>query len=212
MEVLKTAGTEQFTSMRDLGMKWGAGHIMIFSLTSSTTLESLENSLLEQLLKVKDLPGPSIPLVIVGLKTDIKRDNKWCASEVEAQKIADKYGAAFFMLSNKCDPWYRIDECFREVVWRVLWQEENVGAQFTSAKRYRELVLKSFQTANQHMQCSLFWFWYAHKHTAPSTGKKKKSKKLPALLSDDTVFHICRVGMLLGSDFKAPTEQIFEIT
>lgn len=53
LEILDTAGTEQFTAMRDLYMKNGQGFLLVFSITSSVTLTDLY-ALKEQINRVKD--------------------------------------------------------------------------------------------------------------------------------------------------------------
>lgn len=53
LEILDTAGTEQFTAMRDLYMKNGQGFLLVFSITSSVTLTDLYG-LKEQINRVKD--------------------------------------------------------------------------------------------------------------------------------------------------------------
>ena len=53
LEILDTAGTEQFTAMRDLYMKSGQGFLLVFSITSMVTLTDLQE-LREQILRVKD--------------------------------------------------------------------------------------------------------------------------------------------------------------
>lgn len=53
LEILDTAGTEQFTAMRDLYMKNGQGFLLVYSITSSVTLTDLYG-LKEQIQRVKD--------------------------------------------------------------------------------------------------------------------------------------------------------------
>ncbi|KAF9177690.1 DNA-binding transcription factor rap1, partial [Haplosporangium sp. Z 27] len=43
LEILDTAGTEQFTAMRDLYMKNGQGFILVFSIVAAATFEELED-------------------------------------------------------------------------------------------------------------------------------------------------------------------------
>lgn len=53
LEILDTAGTEQFTAMRDLYMKNGQGFLLVYSITSTATFNDLFE-LREQIVKVKD--------------------------------------------------------------------------------------------------------------------------------------------------------------
>lgn len=52
LEILDTAGTEQFTAMRDLYMKNGQGFVLVFSITSQVTLTDLVE-IREQIIRVK---------------------------------------------------------------------------------------------------------------------------------------------------------------
>jgi small GTP-binding protein len=58
LEILDTAGTEQFTAMRDLYMKNGQGFILVFSITSMVTMNDLYE-LREQIMRVKDTENVS---------------------------------------------------------------------------------------------------------------------------------------------------------
>ncbi|KAF4527269.1 hypothetical protein B566_EDAN006988 [Ephemera danica] len=53
LEILDTAGTEQFTAMRDLYMKNGQGFVLVYSITAQSTFNDLQD-LREQILRVKD--------------------------------------------------------------------------------------------------------------------------------------------------------------
>lgn len=58
LEILDTAGTEQFTAMRDLYMKNGQGFILVFSITAPATFDEL-TELYKQILRVKDTSSVS---------------------------------------------------------------------------------------------------------------------------------------------------------
>lgn len=53
LEILDTAGTEQFTAMRDLYMKNGQGFVLAYSITAQSTFNDLID-LRDQILRVKD--------------------------------------------------------------------------------------------------------------------------------------------------------------
>merc|ERR1712158_69570 len=69
LEILDTAGTEQFTAMRDLYMKNGQGFVLVYSITAQSTLNDLQD-LREQILRVKDTDD--VPMVLVGNKCDLE--------------------------------------------------------------------------------------------------------------------------------------------
>ncbi|PRP79733.1 ras-related protein Rap-1b-like [Planoprotostelium fungivorum] len=62
LEILDTAGTEQFTAMRDLYMKNGHGFILVYSITSQSSFNDLRD-MHEMILRV--------PLVLCGNKCDL---------------------------------------------------------------------------------------------------------------------------------------------
>jgi Ras family len=64
LEILDTAGTEQFTAMRDLYMKNGQGFILVYSITAQSTFNDLID-LRDQILRVKDTDevGSDVSLV-----------------------------------------------------------------------------------------------------------------------------------------------------
>merc|ERR1711997_462391 len=69
LEILDTAGTEQFTAMRDLYMKNGNGFVLVYSITTQSSFMDLME-IREQILKVKDTDD--VPMVLVGNKCDLE--------------------------------------------------------------------------------------------------------------------------------------------
>jgi len=63
LEILDTAGTEQFAAMRDLYMKNGCGFLLVYSITSQSTFVDLRE-IREQILRVKDTDN--VPLILIG--------------------------------------------------------------------------------------------------------------------------------------------------
>uniref|UniRef100_A0A915NU81 Uncharacterized protein n=1 Tax=Meloidogyne floridensis TaxID=298350 RepID=A0A915NU81_9BILA len=69
LEILDTAGTEQFTAMRDLYMKNGQGFVLVYSITAQSTFNDLMD-LRDQILRVKDTND--VPMILVGNKCDLE--------------------------------------------------------------------------------------------------------------------------------------------
>jgi Ras-related protein Rap-1B len=86
---LDTAGTEQFTAMRELYMKQGQGFLLVFSITSMSSLQELAE-LRDQIIRIKD--DENIPLVIVGNKSDLEEDR--VVSRARAFQISQLWGNA----------------------------------------------------------------------------------------------------------------------
>lgn len=53
LDIIDTAGTEQFRAMRDLYMRNGEGFVLVYSITSKATLDELLE-IRDQLNRVKD--------------------------------------------------------------------------------------------------------------------------------------------------------------
>jgi len=92
LEILDTAGTEQFTAMRDLYMKNGQGFVLVFSIIALSTFNDLAD-LREQILRVKDCDD--VPMVLVGNKCDLQ-DQRVIPTE-QGEELARKFGGCGFL-------------------------------------------------------------------------------------------------------------------
>lgn len=63
LEILDTAGTEQFTAMRDLYMRNGQGFLLVYSINSMATYNDLFG-LRDQILRIKDSDNVNIEFFI----------------------------------------------------------------------------------------------------------------------------------------------------
>jgi len=96
LEILDTAGTEQFTAMRDLYMKNGQGFAMAYSIVAQSTFNDLPE-LREQILRVKDCDA--VPMVLVGNKCDLKDQRVITVEQGEA--LARRFNCTFMEASAK---------------------------------------------------------------------------------------------------------------
>mmetsp|Transcript_13018 Transcript_13018/g.33213 ORF Transcript_13018/g.33213 Transcript_13018/m.33213 type:complete len:186 (+) Transcript_13018:273-830(+) len=96
LEILDTAGTEQFTAMRDLYMKNGQGFALVYSIIAQSTFNDLPD-LREQILRVKDCDN--VPMVLVGNKCDLQ-DQRVITTE-QGEALARKFNCTFMESSAK---------------------------------------------------------------------------------------------------------------
>lgn len=64
LEILDTAGTEQFTAMRDLYLENGHGFILMFSITDQSTINDLVE-IRKQIIRVKNSTRVIIYYIII---------------------------------------------------------------------------------------------------------------------------------------------------
>ncbi len=112
LEILDTAGTEQFASMRDLYIKNGQGFLLVFSIINQQTFQDLR-AMREQILRVKNTD--SVPLILVGNKCDIFDERE--VNAIEGKDLAAEWGCPFYETSAKTKQ--NVDEIFAEVVRRM---------------------------------------------------------------------------------------------
>jgi len=75
--------------MRDLYMKTGQGFLLVFSITSPSSLSELAD-LREQIIRIKD--DENVPIVIVGNKSDLEDERK--VSRAKAFGVSQNWGNA----------------------------------------------------------------------------------------------------------------------
>jgi len=113
LEILDTAGTEQFTAMRDLYMKNGQGFVLTYSITAASTFQDL-HEIRDQILKVKDTSD--VPIILVGNKCDLddERDIPYHTGE----NLAKSWGnCAFLETSAKAK--INVNEIFVDLVRQI---------------------------------------------------------------------------------------------
>ncbi|KAK4973793.1 Ras-related protein rsr1 [Elasticomyces elasticus] len=88
LEIMDTAGTEQFTSMREFYMRDAHGFLLVFSITSMSSLHELAE-LREQIVQIKG-GDPNVPIVLVGNKSDLEEDR--VVSRSKAFQVSQAWG------------------------------------------------------------------------------------------------------------------------
>uniref|UniRef100_A0A0N5A6S5 Mediator of RNA polymerase II transcription subunit 13 n=18 Tax=Bilateria TaxID=33213 RepID=A0A0N5A6S5_PARTI len=112
LEILDTAGTEQFTAMRDLYMKNGHGFVLVYSITAQSTFNDLVD-LREQILRVKD--SEDVPMIIVGNKCDLE-DERVVGKE-QGHNLARNFNCSFLETSSKAK--VNVNEVFYDLIRQI---------------------------------------------------------------------------------------------
>jgi GTPase KRas protein len=116
LDILDTAGQEEYTSMRDYYMRSGQGFILVYSITNDITFHEI-SSLRDQILRAKD--KDIIPMILVGNKSDLESQRK--IQTLEGITLSKNFGIPFFETSAKLKE--NITEIFCELVREIKKQE-----------------------------------------------------------------------------------------
>lgn len=121
LEILDTAGVEQFTAMRELYIKNGEGFILVYGVDNKNSLQELLE-LREQIIRIKS--NPHIPMVLVGNKCDLIQARAVAPSEGVA--VAGEWGKIpFYETSAKFRS--NVDEVFVDVVRQIMRRDSAFG-------------------------------------------------------------------------------------
>jgi len=120
LEVLDTAGAEQFSALSEHYIQGAMGYVLVFSLTQASSMREIE-SLRWQIHRIKGLsppPGsptansPQLPIVIVGTKSDLISERE--VSRDLMTQLSQQWGCPFYETSSKNN--WNVNEVFEEIV------------------------------------------------------------------------------------------------
>jgi small GTP-binding protein len=114
LEILDTAGTEQFTAMRDLYMKNGQGFVLVYSIIANSTFTDI-SEMHNQIVRVKDTED--VPMILVGNKCDLEDQRVITTQqgeELAAQFCGSTNCCQFLEVSAKMS--IRINDIFTRLV------------------------------------------------------------------------------------------------
>ncbi|WWC99107.1 hypothetical protein V866_006002 [Kwoniella sp. B9012] len=109
LEILDTAGQEEFAAMADQWYTFGAGFLLVYSITDRPTFESLPN-FHREILRVKD--KDYVPCVVVSNKCDLSRLR--AVGQLEGREMARSLSAPFIECSAADG--VNVEVAFRELV------------------------------------------------------------------------------------------------
>lgn len=109
LDILDTAGQEEYSAMRDQYMRSGQGFLTVFAVTSRSSFDEV-TSFREQILRVKD--EDKVPMVLAGNKCDL--DNERQVTKAQGDELAKSFGCPFFETSAKAR--INVEEAFYQLV------------------------------------------------------------------------------------------------
>lgn len=109
LDILDTAGQEEYSAMREQYMRTGEGFLLVYSINSKNSLEELQ-TFYEQILRVKD--SDQVPVLVVGNKCDLEMERQ--VSYEEGQALANSFNCPFLETSAKLR--INVEEAFFDLV------------------------------------------------------------------------------------------------
>jgi GTPase KRas protein len=154
LDILDTAGQEEFSAMRDQYMRTGQGFLCVYSITSRSSFEEI-SSFREQILRVKE--EEHVPMVLVGNKCDLE-DSRVVATS-EGADLAKSFGCKFLESSAKSR--INVEESFFELVREI---RKSIGGDSDNGKGGKgkgkggkgKGGMKGLKGKFSSQQCSLF--------------------------------------------------------
>ncbi|TPX42506.1 hypothetical protein SeLEV6574_g05567 [Synchytrium endobioticum] len=109
LDVLDTAGQEEYSAMREQYMRSGEGFLLVYSMTSRSSFEEIQ-TFHQQILRVKERDW--FPVVLVGNKCDLESER--AVTQDEGRSLAKQYNCRFLETSarNKVN----VDDAFYALV------------------------------------------------------------------------------------------------
>ncbi|XP_049885736.1 ras-like protein 2 [Pectinophora gossypiella] len=137
LDILDTAGQEEFSAMREQYMRSGEGFLLVFSVADHASFDELYK-FHKQILRVKD--RDEFPMLMVGNKADL--DTQRVVSLEQAQALSRQLKVPYIECSAKAR--MNVDQAFHELVRLV--------RRFQEAER---INIKSEQRANRKKRCTI---------------------------------------------------------
>ncbi|KAG8854016.1 Ras GTPase [Tulasnella sp. 330] len=109
LDVLDTAGQEEYGAMREQYMRTGEGFLLVYSITSRNSFEEI-STFHQQILRVKD--RDAFPVIVVANKCDLEYERQ--VGMNEGRDLAKHFNCNFLETSAKQR--INVDEAFSQLV------------------------------------------------------------------------------------------------
>lgn len=130
LDILDTAGQEEYSAMRDQYMRTGEGFLCVFAINNAKSFEDIKQYR-EQIKRVKD--SEDVPMVLVGNKIDLPNRQ---VELKDAQKTAEEFGIPFVQTSAKTR--YGVEDAFYTLVREIRKYKEKMKKNKKEKKRRKK--------------------------------------------------------------------------
>ena len=93
LDILDTAGKEEYSAMRDQYYRSGEGFVLIYSITDRSSFEQI-TTFRDHILRIKDVEF--VPIILVGNKIDLEDERQ--VTKAEGEKLAKELGVISFRI------------------------------------------------------------------------------------------------------------------
>ncbi|ODQ56862.1 hypothetical protein WICANDRAFT_17153, partial [Wickerhamomyces anomalus NRRL Y-366-8] len=112
LDILDTAGQEEYSAMREQYMRTGEGFLLVYSVTERESYNELL-TFYQQILRVKETE--EVPILLVGNKSDLTEERS--VSYEEGEKLAKQFQCEFLETSAKQG--INVDRAFFDLVRKI---------------------------------------------------------------------------------------------
>jgi small GTP-binding protein len=127
LDIMDTAGQEEYASVRDNYLRSGDCFLIVFSLVDRATFTNM-HEIREQILRMKS-DKPDIPIILIGNKSDLENHE---VNEEEALDLAMQWRCKYIETSAKTR--MNVDDAFYDVMRQVYSQKLNSETSQNPAK------------------------------------------------------------------------------
>lgn len=120
LDVLDTAGQEEYSAMREQYMRTGEGFLLVYSITSRQSFEEIQ-TFEQQILRVKD--KDYFPIILVGNKCDLEGERQ--VSREEGAQLARQFNCKYIETSAKSR--VNVDNAFHDLVREIRRYNRELG-------------------------------------------------------------------------------------
>ncbi|GMI03410.1 hypothetical protein TrVE_jg5901 [Triparma verrucosa] len=122
LDILDTAGQEEYSSMQDQWMREGKGYLLVYSIADRSSFEEI-TVFKEKILRAKDMD--KVPMILVGNKCDLDDADREVQVN-EGEELAEQLGCPFMETSAKEK--INNEECFNQAVREIVKMDKEAEA------------------------------------------------------------------------------------